>query len=106
MNVQIGPYTFDRVRYDHDADVLYLAKGDPARAVDFDETPDGHAVSYDANGDLVGLTLIDVRRLLDETQGEELLLEPAGQGKPRRARARGGVGASSTPGRNGLIPRQ
>ena len=30
MTVHIGPYTFDRVRYDHDADVLYLAQGDPS----------------------------------------------------------------------------
>jgi uncharacterized protein YuzE len=71
------PYTFDRVRYDHDADVLYLAQGDPARAVDFDETPEGHAVSFDENGDLVGLTLIDIRRLLDEAQGELRLELPA-----------------------------
>lgn len=82
MTVHIGPYTFDRVRYDHDADVLYLAQGDPARAVDFDEMPEGHAVSFDENGDLVGLTLIDIRRLLDEAQGElrlELPAEPAQQ---------------------------
>jgi uncharacterized protein YuzE len=75
MTIQIGPYTFDRVRYDHDADVLYLSIGDPARAVDFDETPGGHAVSYDENGDLVGLTLVDVRVLLDQASGSELLLE-------------------------------
>ena len=49
--------------------MLYLAQGDPARAVDFDETPQGHAVSFDENGDVVGLTLIDIRRRLDETQG-------------------------------------
>jgi uncharacterized protein YuzE len=77
MIVHIGPYKFDRVRYDHDADVLYLAQGDPARAVDFDETPEGHAVSFDENGDLVGLTLIDIRRLLDEAQGELRLELPA-----------------------------
>lgn len=41
MTVHIGPYVFDRVRYDHEADVLYLSQGDPARAVDFDETPGG-----------------------------------------------------------------
>lgn len=75
MSIQIGPYTFDRVRYDHDADVLYLSIGDPARAADWDETPAGHAVRFDENGDLVGLTLIGARRLLDETHGEELLLE-------------------------------
>jgi uncharacterized protein YuzE len=75
MSIQIGPYTFDRVRYDHDADVLYLSIGDPARAADWDETPAGHAVRFDAHGDLIGLTLIGVRRLLDEARGEELLLE-------------------------------
>ncbi len=75
MSVQIGPYTFDRVRYDRDADVLYLAHGDPARAVDFDETPEGHAVSYDAKGELISLTLIDVRRLLEEAKGERVLIE-------------------------------
>lgn len=77
MTVHIGPYAFDRVRYDHDADVLYLAQGDPARAVDFDETPEGHAVSFDENGDLVGLTLVDIRRLLDEAKGELRLELPA-----------------------------
>jgi uncharacterized protein YuzE len=77
MIMHIGPYTFDRVRYDHDADVLYLAQGDPARAVDFDETPAGHAVSFDENGDLISLTLIDIGRLLDESQGELRVELPA-----------------------------
>jgi uncharacterized protein YuzE len=77
MTVHIGPYIFDHVRYDHDADVLYLAQGDPARAVDFDEAPGGHAVSFDENGDLVGLTLVNVRKLLDEADGELLLELPA-----------------------------
>jgi uncharacterized protein YuzE len=75
MSVQIGPYTFDRVRYDAEADVLYLATGDPGRAVDFDETPEGHAVSYNADGALVGLTLVDVRRLLEKADGGKLTIE-------------------------------
>lgn len=75
MSIQIGPYTFDRVRYDTEADVLYLAAGDPGRAVDFDETPEGHAVSYDADGALVGLTLIDVRRLLEQADDGKLTIE-------------------------------
>jgi uncharacterized protein YuzE len=75
VSIQIGPYKFDRVRYDRDADVLYLAHGDPARAVDFDETPEGHAVSYDANGELIGLTLVGARRLIDEAKGERVLIE-------------------------------
>ena len=82
MSVQIGPYTFDRVCYDRDVDVLYLAKGDPARAVDFDQTPDGLAVSYDANSDLVGVTLIDARRLLDEANGDALSI-----GVPAKAKS-------------------
>jgi uncharacterized protein YuzE len=77
VSIQIGPYTFDRVRYDRDTDVLYLAQGDPARAVDFDETPGGHAVSYDADGALVGLTLVDVRHLLEgaEERGGKVTIE-------------------------------
>jgi len=46
-------------------------------AVDFDETPGGHAVSFDENGDLVGLTLVDIGKLLDESDGELLLELPA-----------------------------
>jgi hypothetical protein len=44
MSVQIGPYTFDRVR-------------------------------YDADGALVGLTLVDVRRLLEQADGGKLTIE-------------------------------
>ena len=44
MSVNIGGITFDRVRYDRDGDVLYLHVGDPATAVDFDASPEGHAL--------------------------------------------------------------
>ena len=59
----------DRVEYDADADVLYLHVGDPARAVDYDETPEGHAVRFNREGELVGLTLVRPKRLL-ERNGE------------------------------------
>ena len=65
MSVTIGHITFDRVQYDADADVLYLHVGDPSSAVDFDETPEGHAVRLDDQGHVVGVTLVGVRRLLD-----------------------------------------
>ena len=39
--------------------------GDPANAVDFDESPDGHALRYDADGRLVGITIVGARRLAD-----------------------------------------
>ena len=41
MTVTIADIEFDRVEYDADADVLYLHVGDPSRAVDYDETPEG-----------------------------------------------------------------
>jgi uncharacterized protein YuzE len=65
MSVRIADITFDRVEYDADADVLYLHLGDPSRAVDFDETPEGHALRFDAEGRLVGITLVRPKHLLE-----------------------------------------
>jgi uncharacterized protein YuzE len=64
MTVTIGGITFDRVEYDAEGDVLYLHVGDPSDAVEFDETPEGHAVRFDRNGNVVGLTLVRPKRLL------------------------------------------
>ena len=64
MSVTIGGITFDRVRYDREGDVLYLHVGDPAVAVDFDASPEGHALRYDAAGRIIGLTLVNARWLL------------------------------------------
>ena len=66
MTIRVANTDFDRVDYDADADVLYLAAGDPARAVDFDETQEGHAVRYGADVEIVGITIVNVRRLLDD----------------------------------------
>lgn len=74
MTITIGHITFDRVRYDADADVLYLHIGDPGTAVDFDETPEGHGVRLDANGHVVGVTLVGARRLLEENGELEVTL--------------------------------
>ena len=64
--VKIAGIEFDRVVYDREADVLYLHVGDPSTAVDFDGTPEGHATRYGPDGALVGLTIVNARRLLDE----------------------------------------
>ncbi len=58
MNVTIGRLTFDRVRYDGDGDMLYLHRADPKEAVDFDASPEGHALRFNAAGELIGVTLV------------------------------------------------
>ena len=78
MSVTFGGVTFDRVDYDREADVLYLHVGDPHTAVEFDESPEGHALRYDAAGRLVGLTLVHARWLL-ERDGRLTVTLPAPQ---------------------------
>lgn len=66
MTIRVANTDFDRIDYDAEADVLYLASGDPSLAVEFDETPEGHAVRYGAGGEIVGITIVNARSLLDE----------------------------------------
>jgi uncharacterized protein YuzE len=65
MTVPIADIEFNRLDYDANADVLYLHVGDPSRAVDYDETPEGHAARFDRDGELVGLTLVRPKQLLE-----------------------------------------
>ncbi|HET6571929.1 MAG TPA: DUF2283 domain-containing protein [Solirubrobacterales bacterium] len=65
MSATIAGITFDRVEYDANADVLYLHVGAPSRAVDYDETPEGHAARFNCDGELVGLTLVRPKQLLE-----------------------------------------
>jgi uncharacterized protein YuzE len=74
MTIRVANTEFDRVDYDADADVVYLAAGDPSRAVDFDETPEGHAVRYAPDGEIVGITIVNARRLLDENGAVRITL--------------------------------
>lgn len=68
MSITVGGITFDHVRYDPEADVLYLHVGDPARATTFDESPEGHALRFDDRGDLVGLTIVNAKALLESEE--------------------------------------
>lgn len=83
MSITIGSTTFDRVSYDSDGDVLYLHVGDPSSAVDFDESPEGHALRFDGAGRLVGVTIVNARRLLQQgdpitiTVPQRLAIDPA-----------------------------
>jgi YD repeat-containing protein len=68
MTVILGDLEFDNVLYDGGADVLYLHVGDPTVAVEFDESPEGHALRYDARGHLVGVTIVNARWLLERDE--------------------------------------
>lgn len=63
--IKIGDLTFDDITYDHVGDVLYLSIGPPAAAADSDETPEGHVLRFDAAGQIIGITLISARQLLE-----------------------------------------
>ena len=76
--VTIGHITFDRVRYDRAGDVLYLHVGDPGTAVEFDASPEGHALRYAAAGRLVGVTIVNTKWLLEHA-GRITITLPAPQ---------------------------
>jgi uncharacterized protein YuzE len=75
MTIKIGHFVFDNVFYDADVDVLYLHMGDPSTAVDFDESPEGHALRFDADGNLVGVTILNAKFLI-ERDGELTITVP------------------------------
>jgi uncharacterized protein YuzE len=65
VNVKLNGLVFDRANYDADGDVLYLARGDSVEASDAALTPEGHGVRYDADGHVIGVTIINARWLLE-----------------------------------------
>ena len=65
MTVTIGNITFDHATYDDRGDVLYLHVGERQSAADALGTPEGHAVRYNRAGDVIGITIINARWLLD-----------------------------------------
>lgn len=75
MSVIIAGIEFERVRYDSNADVLYLHAGDPSDAVKFDESPEGHHLRFSADGRLVGVTIVRPRWLL-ENEGKVTISLP------------------------------
>ena len=65
VHVKIGGLVFDRANYDADGDVLYLARGETTKASDAALTPEGHGIRYDGEGQVIGVTIINARRLLE-----------------------------------------
>jgi len=64
MSIQINGLVFERADYDGDNDVLYLARGATSEASDAALTPEGHGVRYDADGQVIGVTIVNARFLL------------------------------------------
>jgi uncharacterized protein YuzE len=87
-SITINGTIFTRSVYDRDADVLYLHVGEPSVAVGFDETPEGHALRFDADGRLIGLTIVAARHLLEtEDPMVVTLSEPVSVDRAALARA-------------------
>ena len=76
VNVKINGLVFDRVNYDADGDVLYLARGNSAEASDAALTPEGHGVRYNADGHVIGVTIVNARWLLDRDGHLTITLPP------------------------------
>ena len=65
MTVLIGSHEFDQVSYDQQGDVLYLGRRDAPPCAVTDATPEGHAVQFDAEGAVIGLTVVNARWLVE-----------------------------------------
>lgn len=64
MSLRIDDLTFESSDYDADGDVLYLTRGQTTTASDAALTPEGHGVRYDEHGEVIGVTIINARRIL------------------------------------------
>lgn len=81
MSLTVAGIHFSDHEYDERGDVLYLSVGPPSEPERTVETPEAHAVHYDSDGAVIGLTLMAVRFTLRE-QGELVLsLPPAHVGE-------------------------
>lgn len=65
MIVHIGNHEFDDVLYDAEGDVLYMHKGKPVPAKKTIPTPEGHAVMFNARGEIIGITVVNARWLAE-----------------------------------------
>lgn len=69
LMIKIAGTEFDHHSYDEEADVLYLSVGQPQVPAETDATPEGHAVDYDADGNVIGMIIVNLRFLLERDRG-------------------------------------
>jgi uncharacterized protein YuzE/uncharacterized protein with HEPN domain len=65
MTVRIGEHEFDHASYDEEADVLYLRHGSDRAAATTFGTPEGHAVRLNEHGEVIGITLVNARWVIE-----------------------------------------
>ena len=76
MTITIAGTAFDESEYDARGDVLYLSAGPPQEPARTVATVEGHAIDYDETGAVIGMVLVNVRRIL-ESDGAITLTRPA-----------------------------
>ncbi len=75
MTIAIAGHHFDHASYDADGDVLYLRAGERQAAARSHASPEGHALRYDQAGELIGMTIVNAKWLL-ERDGELTITIP------------------------------
>jgi uncharacterized protein YuzE len=65
MRITIDDLVFDHAKYDADGDVLYLGRGASNAAADNAQTPEGHGIRYGSDGQVIGVTIVNAKWLLD-----------------------------------------
>lgn len=74
-NVEIAGWCFDSAEFDAENDVLYLSIGTPRPGYG-EETPEGHVLRFDEEGEFCGLTLIGAEGLLQEGRPVRVTVPP------------------------------
>lgn len=73
--IKVGNFEFDNFKYDEVGDVLYLSVGEPQVPAETDATPEGHAVDFDADGNVIGMIIVNLRSLI-KRDGELIVTWP------------------------------
>ena len=75
MTVTIANRDFDHWTYDAGGDVLYLSVGKPRATTNLHASPEGHALRYDEQGELIGVTIVAAKEIV-EREGEIVITLP------------------------------